>query len=201
MSTAALAWGRDALATHTASRAPSLPSLLRAGVPPGVADSHTGTTVQARHHGTTAARVFISRLGAVREVDDDIALLADEADEALDRIVARLRHRDDALALKLFRLALDPEAEPDTRGLALESLAMAKLSGYEPLVSLLIQRLLRSPKATLRFGAVAAASDVSLVHRSALRRAIEERTTDAEPRAEVRRAALSFLAADAARPR
>ena len=86
---------------------------------------------------------------------------------------------------------------PDARSLSLEILAMAGATQTEKLAYRVARDFLSLGSETLRFAAIAAASDLSLQSRTLLRSLIEKHATVSEPDANVRAAANAFLAADA----
>lgn len=120
------------------------------------------------------------------------------AGEAMAELQRLLRNHDARVAGDLFDLALARRltADIDTRALAVETLAAARVPVFEPAVVHLILELLESSEEELRFAAVAAATDLSSVGRYAVRGPIERLASRSEPSQDVRAAAQTFGRSD-----
>lgn len=117
-------------------------------------------------------------------------------DAAMYDLQAKLRSGEYGLALELDRLArgtLDTQCGVDERGLAVETLAGAKVQALESVVVRLIRDLCSSDDEHMRVSAIAAATHLSAECKQSLRPTFTLLSTTSTTR--VRRASSAFLRA------
>lgn len=124
----------------------------------------------------------------------DCHALVDDPDENFALIARRVRAGDGHLTSQLEALARGslPGFDEDARNLGLEVLSAARSVDLQPMVLGAILLALMEPSASLRFGAIAAAANLSKPARHEVLPVIG-RLAEMDPDADVRSAAEAFL--------
>lgn len=128
-------------------------------------------------------------------VESLITAEAEYPDELMKELQDDLRRGNRHVAEMLAAAFHERRFEPDARGLALETLAAARVRWFEPQTLELVRTALEAPEPELRFAAIAAAGDLSHENQVAVSGVVRSliASPDADASGPVRQAAEAFL--------
>lgn len=118
---------------------------------------------------------------------------AENSDELMKELQDDLRRGNRHVAEMLATAFHERRFEPDARGLALETLAAARVRWFEPQTLALVRTALDAPEPELQFAAIAAAGDLSRTNQVAISRVVKSLIAAPDTSGSVRQAAEAFL--------
>lgn len=156
-----------------------------------VADEYTEQprAANARPGGTTMPQTLVDYALVEQLVSGDF----DEVEPLMGELQQDLREGDARLARLLLELARNASLDPDTRSLALETVAGARVRRFENELREAIRSVLESHVPRLQFSGIAAASDLSPLNRLAIAGVVREIASAPGAHASVKGAAEAFL--------
>lgn len=131
------------------------------------------------------------------QIDGRVAQLvtweADDSDRLMRDLQEEMKRGNRRIAQMLAAAFYQRRFDVDARGLALETLAAARLRWFEDQVVELVRSALDAPEPELQFAGIAAASDLSRANQVAMSRVIRTVAGSHETGASVKQAAEAFL--------